>query len=339
MSRSGLTRRSFLAGTAIAASSAALGSRVANGQTGEEGNAAAPDSSAPVVAKPGGIRFGVTARQAGEYQEIVDFWQEAESIGYDTAFVYDHFMGPTPGGKGGCCYDGWALLPGLAAQTKRIRLGTLVTGNTFRHPAILAKSAATVDHISGGRLILGIGAGWMEREHIAFGIPYGTPGERARRLVESVELIKMLFTQETSTYEGKYYSLKDAPFIPKPLQKPHPPILIGGMGPKIVQPLVARHAQIWHFGVPGNDPVKAKALIEHFDGVCREVGRDPAEIEKTTSLNAMKLRKKPVEEMRREIRDLVALGVRHFVLLPPPAADYAVIRTFAEEVMPEFRTG
>lgn len=325
-----LTRRGFLAGAAIAASSAAFASA----------KQPAEDSAAGGTAEdaPHSIRFGVTARQVAGYSEILALWQEAEAAGFDTAFVYDHFMPLDGNPTEDCCYDGWALLAALAGQTRRLRLGVLVSGNTYRSPAIVAKMAATVDHVSGGRVIVGLGAGWMQREHVAFGIPFYTKGERARRLVESVEVIKMLFTQETSTFEGKYYTLKNAPFMPKPLQKPHPPILIGGMGPKVIQPLAARHAQIWHFGVPGNDPDKVRKLCENFDRVCREVGRDPMEVEKATSLNPADVTAKPIADVKREIRALVDVGVGHFILFPPPSnEDRDLIRRFGEEIIPEFR--
>ena len=211
-----------------------------------------------------------------------------------------------------------------------------MTGNTYRNPAVVAKMAATVDHVSGGRLILGLGAGWFELEHDAFGIPYYTPGGRARRLVEAVELIKALFTQDKTTYQGKYYQITDAPFEPKPLQKPYPPILIGGVGPKVVQPLVARHADIWHFFVREGGMPAAKKLVAHFDGVCVQVGRDPAEIQKSTSLSLDQL-KLPADELRALIQTYADLGVRYFIVSMFPDYDAAALRRFATDVLPAFR--
>ena len=260
---------------------------------------------------------------------------EADELGYDSAFGFDHFL-PIFSDPTGPCLEGWTLLAALAAQTKRLKVGLLVTGNTYRNPAVVAKMAATVDHVSGGRLILGLGAGWFELEHDAFGIPYYTPGGRARRLVEAVELIKALFTQDKTTYQGKYYQITDAPFEPKPLQKPYPPILIGGVGPKVVQPLVARHADIWHFFVREGGMPAAKKLVAHFDGVCAQVGRDPAEIQKSTSLSLDQL-KLPADELRALIQTYADLGVRYFIVSMFPDYDAAALRRFATDVLPAFR--
>src|SRR5262249_47882582 len=147
--------------------------------------------------------------------------------------------------------------------------------NTYRYPAVLAKMAATVDQVSHGRLILGMGAGWFEAEHTAYAIPFYSKGGRARRLVEAVEVGEALFTQDKATFPGQDYQLKDEPWAQRPVQPPHPPILIGGMGPKVVLPLVARHADIWNFFAP-DDPVQVKETIVSFDALCQKVGRDPA---------------------------------------------------------------
>ncbi len=195
------------------------------------------------------------------YIDLVPVWQEADELGFDTAFLFDHFI-PIYSDPNGPCFEGWTLLSTLAAQTKRVRVGLLVTSNTYRNPAILAKMAATVDHVSQGRLILGIGAGWFELEHKAYGIPCFTNGGRAQRLGEALEVIKLLFTQEKSNYTGKYYQLKDAPFQPRTVQKRHPPILIGGQGPKLILPVIARHANIWHLRVREVEPEQVKKLVK-----------------------------------------------------------------------------
>src|SRR6266446_3836627 len=165
------------------------------------------------------IRFGIqTPPEVADPEDLIKLWQEAESWGYDTAWTFDHFM-PISGNTKGPCQDGW-----------------MVTGNTYRNPAILAKMATTVDHLSNGRLELGIGAGWFEAEHTAYGIPFYTAKERTRRLDETIRIIRSLWTEKETTFTGKYYQIKNAPFEPKPLQKPYPPILIGGVGKKWTLP-------------------------------------------------------------------------------------------------------
>jgi F420-dependent oxidoreductase-like protein len=281
------------------------------------------------------LRFGVQPRpEHTTYDDILRCWQTCDELGFDSAFTFDHFI-PIDG-KPGPCLEGWTLLSALAAQTRRVKVGVLVTGNTYRYPAVLAKMAATVDQVSHGRLILGMGAGWFEAEHTAYAIPFFGKGGRARRLVESVEVVKALFTQDKATFTGKYYQLKDAPFDPKPVQRPHPPILIGGMGPKVVLPLVARHADIWNFYAP-DDPEQVKDVIASVDGLCRKVGRDPAAIEKQTALRMKDIVGRPAKEVQGRVRALAEAGVRHFVISLPAPYDVAMLRAFAKDVMPALR--
>ena len=294
------------------------------------------DGTAHAAVAPGKLRFGIQARpEHVTYADMRRVWREADELGLDSAFTFDHFM-PIDGRPEGACFEGWTMLSALAAQTERIRVGVLVTGNTYRFPAVLAKMAATVDHVSNGRLILGIGAGWFEREHAAYGIPFHTPGGRARRMVEAVEVVKMLFTQERSTFEGKYYRLADAPFQPRAVQRPHPPILIGGMGPKVVQPCAAKHAQIWHFFVrDGVDEVRRTVVA--FDALVRQAGREPAEVEKSVSLRPPDIAGKPAKEVRAHVQALADAGVGHFILSLPAPYDWEVLRRYAKEVAPAFR--
>lgn len=316
------SRRSFLRYLGFAATAAAAGRLGAPRAV----KAANPPASA--------LRFGVQTRpEHTSFTDILQVWQDADRLGLDTAFVFDHFI-PIKGDQSGPCFEGWTLLSALAAHTQRVRVGVLVTGNTYRSPAVLAKMAATVDHVSGGRLILGMGAGWFEPDHTAYGIPFYTKGQRARRLVESVEAIKQLFTQSKSTFTGKYYQLKDAPFAPKTVQQPHPPILIGGMGPKVIQPLAARHANIWNFFVQQNDPESAQKICAQFDAICRQVGRNPAEVEKSTNVTPQQLSSK---EMREQVAALANAGVQHFILSLEAPFDRDAVRRFASEVAAPLR--
>lgn len=283
------------------------------------------------------LSFGIqTPPQNVTYSALQQLWLEADELGYDSAFGFDHFF-PIVTDPGGACLEGWTLLSALAAQTRRLRVGLLVTGNTYRNPAVLAKMAATVDHVSNGRLILGLGAGWFELEHTAFDIPYYTAGQRARRLVEAVELMKLLFTQERTNYQGRYYTITDAPFEPKPVQKPHPPILIGGMGPRVIQPLAARHANIWHFFVREGGLEGVRKACTDFDAVCQKVGRDPAEVQKSVSLR-FPLLSRPSAEIVQRVKGLRDAGVRYFILSLFENLDAGLVRRFATEVMPEFRS-
>jgi alkanesulfonate monooxygenase SsuD/methylene tetrahydromethanopterin reductase-like flavin-dependent oxidoreductase (luciferase family) len=187
------------------------------------------------------ICFGIqTPQQHTAWPELLSLWQEIDTLGYHTAWGFDHclpiFSDPT-----GPCLEGWTALAALAMATRRVRLGLMVTGNTYRHPAVLAKMATTVDIISGGRLIFGLGAGWFELEHQEYGVPFHTTGGRLQRLDEALQMIKLLWTQERANFNGKHFKLVNASFNPKPLQKPHPPILVGASDENIALRIVAQH--------------------------------------------------------------------------------------------------
>src|SRR5262249_12955682 len=168
-------------------------------------------------------------------------WEHLDRTGWDGACLSDHFMPNTPA-RSGDTLECWTTLASLATAVPRMRVGTLVAGNTYRHPAVLAKMAANVDVVTGGRLICGIGAGWQENEHAAYGLPFYTVGERLARLDEACEVLKRLWTQPRAAFEGRYYQLQDAPLEPKPVQKPYPELMIGGGGEKVTLRIAARHA-------------------------------------------------------------------------------------------------
>lgn len=276
------------------------------------------------------IRFGIqTPQQHTTWPEILSLWQEVDTLGYDTAWVFDHFL-PIFSDPTGSCLEGWTALAALAMATRNVRLGVMVTGNTYRHPAVLAKMATTVDIISGGRLILGIGAGWFELEHREYGMPFHTTGGRLRRLDEALDLIKLLWTQERASFKGRYYSLQDASFSPKPLQKPHPPILVGATGENIALGIVARHAQMWNsFGTPDVFRHKIARLEDH----CERIGRDPATIEKSVLLTGLFA----LNEARRQVDAYAAAGVTHLIFSVSAATDRDFIRRFASEIIPVYR--
>jgi F420-dependent oxidoreductase-like protein len=203
-------------------------------------------------------------------------WEAADDIEvFESGWTFDHFY-PIFSGTDGPCLEGWTTLTALAQATRRLRLGTLVTGIHYRHPAVLANMAATLDIVSGGRLELGIGAGWNEQESGAYGMDLGTPAQRSDRFEEACEVIVSLLTNETTTFHGKYFDLTDARNEPKGPQRPHPPIVIGGSGERRTLRTAARFAQHWNFvaGPPEEFARKREVLHEH----CRQIGRDPAEI-------------------------------------------------------------
>jgi len=171
--------------------------------------------------------------------------------------------------------------PALAATVPKMRVGTIVSGNTYRHPAVLAKMAAQVDIIAGGRLICGIGAAWQQNEHEAYGIPFYTVPERLARLDEACQVLKALWTQDRSTFKGRYYQLSDAPLAPKPVQRPHPELMIGGGGEKVTLKIAARHADHWNVW-GGPETLARKGGI--LDGHCRAAGRDPRQIVRSANM-------------------------------------------------------
>jgi len=204
---------------------------------------------------------------------------------WSSLWFSDHFIPPYPRAdlESESALESWSMITATAAVTERVRLGILVTGNSFRNPALLAKMASTVDQISNGRLILGIGAGWYKREHEAFGWEFPSVKERCDRLEEAVELIKMLFTADGPVdYNGQYYKLKKAYFSPPCTQKPHLPIMVGGNGEKRTLRTLARFGDIANIDInkPGS-PEMFKHKLEVIEHHCEEFGRDPSEIKKT----------------------------------------------------------
>jgi F420-dependent oxidoreductase-like protein len=319
---------------------------------------AAPAPAAPTKK----ILFGIqTGQQDVTYPDILKIWKEAEALGFDSAWDFDHFA-PIRGDINNPCLEGWTLLSALATQTSTLRIGTLVTGNTYRNPALLAKMATTVDQISGGRVYLGIGAGWFEAEHQAYGFPFYTAKERAERLGEALEVITKLWTADHPSFTGKYYLLDKAPFNPMPVQKPHPPIVIGGQGKKWIMPLVAKYADGWNVPI-GVSPQGIKKRLEIVHGECQRIGRTPCDPEVSvllvlysisdvplagpaTRLGARVIAGKGVsramlagspKEITDQIRSYVDAGVSHVIVHLEPPYDPQLLRRFASDVMPNFR--
>jgi F420-dependent oxidoreductase-like protein len=279
------------------------------------------------------LSFGIkTAPQHTTYEAMQEIWRAADATPvFEHAWLFDHFN-PIHSDVSGPCLEGWTLLAAMAAQTRRIRIGQMVTGNTYRHPAVLAHMAATVDIISGGRLDLGIGAGWNEYEHASMGIPLYAPGERIRRLGEACEIARRLFTEPTVDFDGRYYQLKEARLEPKPLQRPYPPFVIGGGGEQLTLRVVARYADVWNFAGGPVETFQRKIAILHQH--CAEVGRDPASIQLSVQVPVSY---DDLPATVQAVQGYVDAGATHLILnlrYPYPAN---IVQQLADEVVPQVR--
>ncbi len=309
------------------------------------------------------LRFGIqTPQQQAQWSDLRGLWQKADRWGYDSLWVFDHFypiMGADPAGP---CLEGWTVLSALSQQTSRARIGALVNGNTYRNPCITAKMAATLDHLSGGRFVLGIGAGWYELEHNSFGVEFKTVPWRLRALDEACQIVKGMFTQDKFTLHGKHYQVTDAVCSPKPLQQPHPPLMVAGTGEKVLLRIVAKYANLWN---SGGSAERIGHLIAVLKRHCDAIGRDADEIEKTliTSLcyragpdrekqvtaRAAAMSRGTAQEARRNmviggadecletIERYRKAGVTHFIFSMTPPYMEDEIQGFAEDIFPGVR--
>ena len=223
------------------------------------------------------MRFGIkTAPQHTTWNDMLDVWRAADAIPlFESAWNFDHFY-PLVGDTDGPCMEAWVTLAALSQATSRIRLGCMVNGTPYRHPALLANMAASLDIVSGGRLELGLGAGWNEQETAAYGIDLLPMGQRMDRFEEAVEVVTSLLGQETTDFKGQYFELENARCEPKGPQRPAPPIVIGGGGEKRTLRIAARFAQHWNlpFASPKTFAAKREVLLGH----CAAVERDPSQI-------------------------------------------------------------
>jgi F420-dependent oxidoreductase-like protein len=313
------------------------------------------------------MKFGIgTGPQNVSWDDLSSLLRTVDELDYDSAWVFDHLLPLSPNADDPV-FEGWTTLAALARETTKIDLGVMVSSNTFRHPALLAKMAATVDVISNGRLLFGIGAGYFEPEHEAFGIPLGSVRERADKLAEACQIFKGLWTEPKLTFDGEHYTITDAPCEPKPIRKPHPPILIGGSGEKLTLRTTALYADQWNMP-PGDTGVsteefEAKLAVLHQR--CAEVGRDPSEIETNLALMVVVDEDDAVAKTRRadiasafglseevalkmilagdptsiaaDIRRYEAVGVDHFVAIMIHGVNYDDAAMFGRHVIPMFR--
>ena len=274
------------------------------------------------------LRFGLKLSQNATIDTLTTIWGIADDSGFDHCWNMDHFA--SLGGDDTLdIFEAWTLLAGMAARTTRTRVGCSVTGNTYRHPAVLAKAAVTVDHLSGGRLEFGIGAGWAENEHTMLGLPFGTARDRADWLEEALPIIRSLWTEPRTTFPGKQYLLTEAVAEPKPVQTPHPPIWIGGVGRRRTLRMAAEHAAVWN--APGGSPAEVAELSAVLDGHCADIGRDPAEIRRSVQIRVPADAAALVDQ----VAGFVGVGVTEIILIV--AAEPVAQAERLAELLPELR--
>jgi F420-dependent oxidoreductase-like protein len=261
------------------------------------------------------VRVGLKyAPMATTPERIREVWKAADQAGFDHLWIMDHFMPLVRSATGwyqfqptDSVFEAWTTLAAMAEVAKRIRIGVNVTGNLYRYPSVLAKTVATVDQFSGGRVEFGIGASWAEFEFTSLGIPFPPARERMDRLAEACEVLKLLWTREVADYDGRHYQLRGAISQPKPVQQPHPPIWIGGSGEKRLLRIAAQHADVWN--LVGAQPDEALRLSRVLDAHCEEISRDPAKIRRSIGVPF-----RP-DDPDRTLRDAEALVERGFTEL------------------------
>jgi alkanesulfonate monooxygenase SsuD/methylene tetrahydromethanopterin reductase-like flavin-dependent oxidoreductase (luciferase family) len=316
------------------------------------------------------VQFAIqTPPQHTTFSSLRDAWQGADDLGYAAAFTFDHLVALRPGERPGASgdgirwggqLDGWLTLAALATATRRLRVGALVSGVTYRHPSVLAKMAVTLDHITGGRAILGMGAAWHEEEHLMFGVPFPPVAERMGRLEEALEIFSLLCRQDVTDFDGRYYQLRNAVFEPKPVRPDGVPVLVGGSGARLKR-LAGHHAAIFNsFAAPW----EWAAVNADVDAAAIEVGREPGAISRSAYVFAelsgdtdrgdqlvqtfRRTRGGSEHEARQRvlvgdpddmiavIEDFESAGVDMVILNLSPPWDIPGLDHFAQEVMPAF---
>ena len=288
----------------------------------------------------GGMRFGICTDQAISFEELASRWRHFEELGFDSVWDCDHLNRPSD--PTGPYFEAWTILSALAARTETIRVGCLVSCNTFRHPAITAQAAITVDHVSNGRLELGFGAGWFEDEHRRFGIDLGTPGERVRVFREAVHVLDSLLRNESTTFDGEHYQLDDASIRPAPVQRPRPPLTLGAHRPKMLR-ICAEYADSWNsFGTLEEIRERTAILDEH----CAEIGRDPASITRSLYIWTAMLTEhghpdpwSSVDAFDDVVGRYAEVGIEEFILDQPAPDQGAMLEQIASEALPRLRGG
>jgi alkanesulfonate monooxygenase SsuD/methylene tetrahydromethanopterin reductase-like flavin-dependent oxidoreductase (luciferase family) len=284
------------------------------------------------------MRFGLCTDQNLPWPTLVERWQLFERLGFDSVWDCDHFNQPSR--PTGPYYEGWTLLAALAARTERIRVGVLVSCNTFRHPGLLAQEAVTVDHVSGGRLELGLGAGWFVPEHERFGIPFPPPGELVGRFHEAVRIVDSLLRHETTTFAGQYYRLDGAYVRPGPIQKPRPPFTLGAHRSRMLR-ICAEYADSWNsFGSVAEIRERNGILDEH----CAAIGRDPRTIWRSFYGWASQMKSQGLHDpwsspdaFAEMVGRYGEAGINEFVIDAPGPEQLHVLERVAGDLIPRYR--
>jgi alkanesulfonate monooxygenase SsuD/methylene tetrahydromethanopterin reductase-like flavin-dependent oxidoreductase (luciferase family) len=301
------------------------------------------------------VRFSVAqSNQNIEWETYLSYLRAADELDFETFWSFDHLM-PIAGNMEGPCHECYTTLAAFAAATRRIRIGALVSGAAYRNPAMQIKLATQIDVISGGRFVFGIGAGWAEREFRAYNLPFATPAERIGTLRETLVLAKRLWSgdpRKKVTYEGKYVKAYDLFLNPQPVQRPRPPILIGGSGEQLTLKVVARHADIWHGFGDLETLGRKQALLDEY---ARGYGRDPGEIARSTNVSiwvgeppaallerlgrgAQSLISGTPEQIEARLRTYIEAGVTYFIVGSQGGVDVDNWRRISEQVIPRFRS-
>ncbi len=283
------------------------------------------------------LTFGLQSLGLG-WEDLRSDWLGFEAEGWDSLWLPDHLSTPNPNAEPGDFLEAWMALAAMAQLTSRVRLGVLVSSNTFRHPAVLAKMAVTVDHISNGRLDLGVGAGWFEREHQEFGLELPPIGERVSRFAEALALIDEFLTNDLTTFEGEFYQLKDAPNRPTPVQSPRMPIMVGAHGKRTIG-IAARYADIWNSRGTVEEMAERTAMV---DAAATRVGRDPGSIVRSVSYFPARTDARPwesVDAFVAWVEQYRAVGYTDFLFEAPGPADRETASRIARDVLPQFRAG
>jgi alkanesulfonate monooxygenase SsuD/methylene tetrahydromethanopterin reductase-like flavin-dependent oxidoreductase (luciferase family) len=291
------------------------------------------------------LRFGIITVQNLTWEKEVERWHFIESLGFDSVWVADHFVDPYE--PSSPWFEGWTLLAALASQTNRIRVGTLVTSIPLRNPAMLARQMLTVDHISNGRLELGLGAGvsW-DPAYSMIGLENWTAQERVARFREVVEIVDLCLRNRVATYEGQHYQLRGAVMIPPPIQQPRPPLTIGAVSPLMLK-IAARYADTWN-SVPGEWCTPPDDMLEHtrrrnklLDGYCKEIGRDPQNLRRSLLVFGSEAETvfSSIDSFTEVVRRYRNVGITEFIFYYPfKHEQIPVFKQIAREVIPKLRT-